>query len=77
MCVFVEEAAESVVSMDVEAVESVRFGDRFGERPQGCRVAQGVVRPTLVVEGLELAETRVAGRSDVGVLSQGTGEGFW
>ncbi|MEU6323420.1 hypothetical protein [Streptomyces sp. NPDC047009] len=42
-----EEAAESVMSMGVEAVEPVRIGDRFGERPQGCRAAQGAVRPML------------------------------
>jgi hypothetical protein len=30
--VFVEDAAESIASADVEAVESVRFGDRLGER---------------------------------------------
>jgi hypothetical protein len=33
MFVLVEEAPESVTSTDVEAVGSVRFGDRFGERP--------------------------------------------
>ncbi|WP_408057623.1 hypothetical protein [Streptomyces chiangmaiensis] len=51
-----EEAAESVMSADVEAVESVWFGDRFGARPQGCSAVQGAVRPMLIVEGLELAE---------------------
>jgi predicted ATPase len=30
--VFVEDAAESIVSSDVEVVESVRFGDQLGER---------------------------------------------
>jgi hypothetical protein len=29
---FVEDAAESIASSDVEAAESVRFGDRLGER---------------------------------------------
>ncbi|MGW1528425.1 hypothetical protein [Streptomyces sp. NPDC002159] len=51
-----EEAAESVTSMDVEAVESLRVADRFGERPQGCSAVQGAVSPMLVIEGLELAE---------------------
>jgi hypothetical protein len=32
MSVLVEDAAESIASSDVEVVESVRFGDRFGER---------------------------------------------
>jgi hypothetical protein len=52
MCVLVEEVAESVMSTDVEAVESVRFG----ERPQGSCAVQGAVRPMLVVDRLELAE---------------------
>ena len=41
---------------DVEAMESVRFGDRFPDWPQGCRAVQGAVRSMLVVERLELAE---------------------
>jgi hypothetical protein len=30
--VFVEDAAESIAPSDVEVAESVRFGDRLGER---------------------------------------------
>jgi hypothetical protein len=30
--VFVEDAAESIASSDVEVVESARFGDRLAER---------------------------------------------
>jgi hypothetical protein len=37
MSVFVEDAAESIASSDVEVGESVRFGDRLGERAKGCR----------------------------------------
>jgi hypothetical protein len=32
MPVLVQDAAESITSTDVEVVESVRFGDRLGER---------------------------------------------
>jgi hypothetical protein len=32
MSVLVEDAAESITSLDVEVGESVRFGDRLGER---------------------------------------------
>jgi hypothetical protein len=55
MLVFVEYAAESVSSEDVELVESIWFGERIGGQPEG-RAAQGSVVPVLVVEGLELAE---------------------
>lgn len=48
--VFVEYAAESVLPTDVELVESVWFGKRFGGRPEGSG-AQGAVVPVLVVEG--------------------------
>ena len=56
MLVLVEDAAESITSADVEVVESVRFGDRFGQWAEGCGAVQGAVGPVLVVEGLELAE---------------------
>jgi hypothetical protein len=46
----------SAALMDVEVVEGVGFGDRFGDRPQGRSAVQGAVRPVLIVEGLELAE---------------------
>src|SRR3954452_8299424 len=52
MLVFVEDAAESVTSSDVEVVKSVRFGDRLGERTQGCRGAERAMGPVLVIEGL-------------------------
>jgi hypothetical protein len=54
--VLVEDAAESIASSDVEAVESARFGYRLAERAQGCRGAERAVRPLLVVESLVLAE---------------------
>jgi hypothetical protein len=73
MSVLVEGAAESITSMDVEAVDSVRFGDRFGGGLQGCRAVQGAVRPVLVVERLELAE----GVEQMGLVpDQGTVEEF-
>src|SRR4051812_32661547 len=55
MLVFVEYAAESVSSADVEVVELLWFGDRIGGRPER-RAVQGAVVPVLVVVGLELAE---------------------
>jgi hypothetical protein len=57
--IFVEDAAESIASSDVEVVESVRFGDSLGERAQGCRGVEravGAVGAVLVVEGFVLAE---------------------
>ena len=56
MCVLVEEAAESVVSTDVKAVEAVRVGDWVGEWLQGSCAVQGAVRSMLVVDRLELVE---------------------
>lgn len=47
---------ESVVSSDVEQVESVRFADRLGERAQRCGGVECAVGPVLVVERLVLAE---------------------
>ena len=53
MCVLMEEAAESVASTDVEAVESFRFGDWFGERPQGsCTVTASKARVNLLSRSL-------------------------
>jgi hypothetical protein len=40
--------------MDVQPVESVGVGDRFGGRPQGCCAAQAAVGTLLVVEHCEL-----------------------
>jgi len=56
MLVFVEDAAESVVSSDVDSVESVGLDDRLGERAQGCRGAERAVGPVLVVEGFVFAQ---------------------
>jgi hypothetical protein len=52
----VEDAAESVVSSDVDSVESVGLDDRLGERAQGCRGAERAVGPVLVVEGFVFAQ---------------------
>jgi hypothetical protein len=54
--VLVEDAAETIASSDVEAVELFRCGDGLGEWAQGCRGVKGPVGPVLVVEGLVLAE---------------------
>jgi hypothetical protein len=56
MSVLVEDAVESIASSDVEVVESVRFGDRLGERAQWCCGAERPVRSVLVVERLVLAQ---------------------
>jgi hypothetical protein len=48
--------AESVTSVDVQPVESVRVGDGFGHWPQGCGAVQGAVGSVLVVERFELSE---------------------
>ena len=40
----------------VEAVESVRLGDRFGDLQQGRHAVQRAVGPMLVVERFELGE---------------------
>jgi hypothetical protein len=42
--VFVEDAAESIASLDVKKVQSARFGDGLGERGQRCRGANRAVR---------------------------------
>jgi hypothetical protein len=44
MLVFVEDAAESVVSADVKVIESTRVGDPVGQWAQGRRAVQGAVR---------------------------------
>jgi hypothetical protein len=56
MSVFVEDAAESIASSDVEAVASFRFGDWLGEWAQGRRGAERAMGPVLAVESLVLAE---------------------
>src|SRR5207244_2808183 len=54
--VLVEDAAESVMSSDVEVLDLVQFGDRQGERAQGRRSAERAVGPVFVVEGFVLAK---------------------
>jgi hypothetical protein len=54
--VLVEDTAESIASSDVEVGESVWFGDRLGERAQGCRRSERPVGSVLVVEGFVLAQ---------------------
>ena len=56
MCVFVGDAAESVVSVDVEVVESPCFGDRGRQWAQGRRAVQRAVGTMPVVEELEFTE---------------------
>ena len=51
-----EEAAEPVVSADVQACERGGFGDRFGQRPQGSGVRDAPVGPVLVVVAFVLAQ---------------------
>ena len=51
MLIFVEDAAESIVSSDVEVGEWFWFGDRLGERAQGCRGVECTVGPVLGVHG--------------------------
>lgn len=36
MLVFMEDAAEPVASADIEALDLLRVGHRFGKRAQGC-----------------------------------------
>lgn len=73
MSVLMDDAAESITSMDFEVVDSVRLGDRFGDWPKRRRTVQGAVRPMPVIERLELAE-RV---QQVGLVpDQGTVEEF-
>jgi hypothetical protein len=56
MSVLVEDAAESIMSADVEVVELFRLGDRLGQRARWCRGAERPMRSVLVVERLVLAE---------------------
>lgn len=56
MLVFVEDAAESVVSSDVESVDSIGLDDPLGEWAQGCCGAERAVGPVLIVEGFVLAQ---------------------
>jgi hypothetical protein len=54
--VFMEDAAESVASSDVEPVEWASFGDRLGRWSQWCGGVDRVVGPVLVVGRFVLAE---------------------
>src|SRR5258707_516314 len=54
--VLVEDAAELIVSSDVEVGESVRLGYRLGQRAQGRCSVERAVGPVLVVKGLVLVE---------------------
>ena len=56
MFVLVEDAAETVTSMDVQVGEPVRVGDRFGQWREWPDVGDALMRAMLVVEDLVLAE---------------------
>lgn len=55
MLVLVEDAAESVISADVESGEPARVCDRFGQRYQWPGVGDALMRTMIVVEGAILA----------------------
>lgn len=55
MVVLVEDAAETVMSVDVQMGEPVRVGDRFGQRSRRSDVRDALVWSVLVVEGLVFA----------------------
>jgi hypothetical protein len=55
MCVLVEDAGESVLSPDVEVIQSVGIGDGFRSWAQWRCTVQGTVGAVLVVERFELA----------------------
>jgi hypothetical protein len=54
--VLVKDAVDSIMSVDVEVLESVRFGDRLGEWAKGRGGVEGAMGPVLVGESLVLAE---------------------
>ena len=56
MFVFVDESAESVVSMDTEQCEGLRVGGRFGQRCAWSGVRDASVGPVLVVVAFVLAQ---------------------
>jgi len=56
VCVLVEDAAESILSVHFEVVESAGIGDGLWWWARGCCVVQGAVGSVLVVEWFELAE---------------------
>ena len=56
MCVLVQDAGESVLSPDVEVIQSARICDRFRSWAQGCCTVQGPMGAVPVVEQLELPQ---------------------
>jgi hypothetical protein len=56
MLVFVERAAEAVVSADVEMSDAPRIDDGYGQRVQRSGVGDALTRPMAVVESFELSE---------------------
>jgi hypothetical protein len=56
MLVFVERAAEAVVSADVEMSDAPRIDDGYGQRVQRSGVGDALMRPVGIVEPFELPE---------------------
>jgi hypothetical protein len=56
LLVIFEMTCQARTSVDVQVGESVRIGDRFGQRCQWSRVRDALVWPVLVVEAFELAQ---------------------
>lgn len=56
MIVFVEEAAEAIVSADAQTRECRGIGKRFGQRLQGSRVSDAPVRTVIVVVAFVLPQ---------------------
>jgi hypothetical protein len=54
--VFVEDAAEAVMSVDVQVGQSAWIGDWFRQRGKWSRVPNALVRPVGVVVRLECAQ---------------------
>jgi hypothetical protein len=55
MFVLVDDAAEAVASVDVQAGEPVQIGDRCGQRRAWPDAGDALMRAMLVVEGFVLA----------------------
>ena len=56
MLVFVQGAAEAVVSSDIKTGDLVSIGERCGQRAQRSGVGDTLMRPVTVIEALELAQ---------------------
>jgi hypothetical protein len=56
MLVFVEDAAEALVSSYVQTSDLVRISDRRGQRMQRAGVRDALMRAVAVVELFELAQ---------------------